>query len=120
MSGARHVGLLGDARSIARDDWGLNWNVALEQGGWLVGKEIKLEIAIAADEVAAADASRAGRQRLLAAPDRGRSEDRPSRPINSASPPRERRPGSGRGVRLSGVAFGVDRAPGRPCHHRRR
>ena len=32
-----------------------NWNVALEQGGWLVGKEIKLEIAIAADEVAAAE-----------------------------------------------------------------
>ncbi len=38
--------------SSTRDDWGLNWNVALEQGGWLVGKEIKLEIAIAADEVA--------------------------------------------------------------------
>ena len=38
---------------IPRDDWGLNWNVALEQGGWLVGKEIKLEIAIAADEVEA-------------------------------------------------------------------
>ena len=32
-----------------------NWNVALEQGGWLVGKEIKLDIAIAADEVAVAE-----------------------------------------------------------------
>ena len=52
MSGARHAGLSATTR-IARDDWGLNWNVALEQGGWLVGKEIKLEIAIAADEVAA-------------------------------------------------------------------
>lgn len=54
MSGARHAGLSATTK-IARDDWGLNWNVALEQGGWLVGKEIKLEIAIAADEVAAAE-----------------------------------------------------------------
>ena len=54
MSGARHAGL--SARTmIAREDWGLNWNVALEQGGWLVGKEIKLEIAIAADEIAVAE-----------------------------------------------------------------
>jgi polyisoprenoid-binding protein YceI len=30
--------------SIAREDWGLNWNVALEAGGWLVGKEIKLAL----------------------------------------------------------------------------
>ena len=29
---------------LNREDWGLNWNVALETGGWLVGKEIKLEI----------------------------------------------------------------------------
>ena len=54
MSGARHAGLSATTK-IARDDWGLNWNVALEQGGWLVGKEIKLEVAIAADEVAAAE-----------------------------------------------------------------
>jgi len=51
MSGARHAGFSAKT-TIARDDWGLNWNVALEQGGWLVGKEIKIEIAIAADEVA--------------------------------------------------------------------
>ena len=56
MSGARHAGLSAQAK-VARDDWGLNWNVALEQGGWLVGKEIKLDIAIAADEVAVADAA---------------------------------------------------------------
>ena len=55
MSGARHAGLSATAK-IAREDWGLNWNVALEQGGWLVGKEIKLDITIAADEVAVADA----------------------------------------------------------------
>ncbi len=54
MSGARHAGLSATAK-IARDDWGLNWNVALEQGGWLVGKEITLDITIAADEVAVAE-----------------------------------------------------------------
>ena len=29
---------------INREEWGLNWNVALETGGWLVGKDIKIEI----------------------------------------------------------------------------
>jgi polyisoprenoid-binding protein YceI len=29
---------------IDRDEWGLNWNVALESGGMLVSKKIKLEI----------------------------------------------------------------------------
>lgn len=52
MSGARHAGLSARTK-LARDDWGLNWNVALERGGWLVGKDITLDIAIAADEVAA-------------------------------------------------------------------
>ncbi len=56
MSGARHAGFSATTK-LARDDWGLNWNVALEQGGWLVGKEIKLEIAIAADEVAVSEAA---------------------------------------------------------------
>jgi polyisoprenoid-binding protein YceI len=41
--------------SINRDDFGLTWNVALEQGGWLVGKEIKIaiDLAVTAAEVAA-------------------------------------------------------------------
>jgi polyisoprenoid-binding protein YceI len=56
MSGARHAGLSATT-TVSRDDWGLTWNVALEQGGWLVGKDIKLDIAIAADEVAAAEAA---------------------------------------------------------------
>jgi polyisoprenoid-binding protein YceI len=30
--------------SINREDWGLTWNVAMEAGGVLVGKEIKLNI----------------------------------------------------------------------------
>jgi len=51
MSGARHAGFSASTK-IQREDWGLNWNVALEQGGWLVGKEIKIEISVAADEVA--------------------------------------------------------------------
>lgn len=55
MGGGRHAGMTATAK-IVRDDWDLNWNVALEQGGWLVGKEIKLDIAVAADEVAVADA----------------------------------------------------------------
>lgn len=30
--------------SINRKDWGLNWNVALEAGGWLVSDKIDIEI----------------------------------------------------------------------------
>ena len=29
---------------INRKDWNLNWNVALETGGWLVGDEIKIDL----------------------------------------------------------------------------
>lgn len=29
---------------IDRERWGLTWNVALESGGWLIGKTIELEI----------------------------------------------------------------------------
>jgi polyisoprenoid-binding protein YceI len=45
------------ATKINREDFGLTWNVALEQGGWLVGKEIKIEIDLAAVSVEQADAS---------------------------------------------------------------
>ena len=31
---------------ISRKDWGLNWNVALETGGWLVSDEIKIAIEV--------------------------------------------------------------------------
>jgi polyisoprenoid-binding protein YceI len=34
------------ATKINRKDWGLNWNVAIEAGGVLVGEEIKLEIEV--------------------------------------------------------------------------
>lgn len=39
--------------TIDREDFGLTWNVALEQGGWLVSKAIKVEMDIAAVSEAA-------------------------------------------------------------------
>ncbi len=33
---------------VDREDWGINWNVALEAGGWLVSKRIRLEIEVEA------------------------------------------------------------------------
>ena len=51
MDGARHVGFSAKAR-VNRKDWGLDWNVALEAGGWLVGDEIKLDVEVAAQEPA--------------------------------------------------------------------
>ena len=49
MDGARHVGFSAKAR-VNRKDWGLDWNVALEAGGWLVGDEIRLDVEVAAQE----------------------------------------------------------------------
>jgi polyisoprenoid-binding protein YceI len=50
FGGTRHIGFTVIA-TLNREDWGLNWNKALESGGWLVGKEIKLLVEVAADEV---------------------------------------------------------------------
>ena len=41
---------------IDREDFGLTWNVALEQGGWLVSRDITIDIELAATASAAADA----------------------------------------------------------------
>ncbi len=49
MDGARRAGFSAKA-TIDRKAWGLDWNVALEAGGWLVGDKIKLEIDIALQE----------------------------------------------------------------------
>ena len=49
MDGARHVGFSAKAR-VNRKDWGLDWNVALEAGGWLVGDEIRIDVEVAAQE----------------------------------------------------------------------
>jgi len=41
--GAEVMGISAETR-INRKDWGLNWNVALEAGGLLVGDEVKIAI----------------------------------------------------------------------------
>lgn len=33
---------------INRKDFGLNWNVALEKGGWLVGEDVKIDVDVEA------------------------------------------------------------------------
>jgi polyisoprenoid-binding protein YceI len=52
MDGARRAGFSAKAK-IDRKAWGLDWNVALEAGGWLVGDQIKLDIDLALQERAA-------------------------------------------------------------------
>ncbi len=52
FQGTRHAAFTAKAK-LNREEWGLNWNMALETGGWLVGKEIKLLVEVVADEVAA-------------------------------------------------------------------
>jgi len=47
----RRVGFEATA-TLNREDWGLTYNMALETGGWVVGKEVKLQIDLAADQVA--------------------------------------------------------------------
>jgi polyisoprenoid-binding protein YceI len=44
---------------IRRSDWKLDWNVALEAGGWLVGDEIAIQIDLEASEVSATAAAAA-------------------------------------------------------------
>jgi polyisoprenoid-binding protein YceI len=41
--GAVSAGFTATTR-LNRKDWGLNWNVALETGGWLVGDEVNISI----------------------------------------------------------------------------
>jgi polyisoprenoid-binding protein YceI len=48
--GSRHIAFNAKA-TINREDWGLNWNLALETGGWLVGRDMKLVVKVVADEV---------------------------------------------------------------------
>jgi polyisoprenoid-binding protein YceI len=55
FQGSRHIAFTAKA-TINREDWGLNWNMALETGGWLVGKDIKLVVEVVADEIVPATA----------------------------------------------------------------
>lgn len=43
--GTVNAGFVGEAK-IRRKDWGLEWNMALETGGWMVSDEIKLDIEV--------------------------------------------------------------------------
>jgi len=52
MDGSRRAGFSAKA-TVNRKDWGLDWNVALEAGGWLVGDKVKLEVDVAIQEVMA-------------------------------------------------------------------
>ncbi len=59
--GKQHIGFSGQA-TINRREFGLNWNVALEAGGWLVHEQVRIEINLevvesqeAAAQVAAAE-----------------------------------------------------------------
>ncbi len=45
--GNMHWGFNGET-TLNRKDWNLNWNVALETGGWLVGDQIKVHVEIEA------------------------------------------------------------------------
>jgi polyisoprenoid-binding protein YceI len=60
MNGARRAGFHATGR-INREDFGLTWNVALESGGWLVGKDIKLELDLAAEQAEAVTAEEQAR-----------------------------------------------------------
>lgn len=41
--GSPHVGFSAST-VVNREDWGLTWNAALEGGGWLVSKDVRIEI----------------------------------------------------------------------------
>jgi polyisoprenoid-binding protein YceI len=50
FQGEEVLGFSGQTK-IVRDDWGLTWNMALETGGWLVGKEITINLEVEAVKV---------------------------------------------------------------------
>lgn len=49
MDGGRRAGFTARAR-VNRKAWGLNWNVALEAGGWLVDDQVKIDVDVALQE----------------------------------------------------------------------
>lgn len=49
--GTTSYGFSGSTK-INREDWGLNWNAALETGGWLVGKDVQIEVELELVQVA--------------------------------------------------------------------
>jgi polyisoprenoid-binding protein YceI len=55
----KHVAGFTITGTITRKDFGLNWNVALETGGWLVSEQVKLEIEVEVAETVPATAQAA-------------------------------------------------------------
>lgn len=51
FTGQKTLGFTAQTK-INREDWGLTWNQALETGGWLVGKDIKITLDVEAVPVA--------------------------------------------------------------------
>jgi polyisoprenoid-binding protein YceI len=45
--GDERIGLSA-ATDVNREDFGITWNVALETGGFLVGKSVRIELAVQA------------------------------------------------------------------------
>ena len=52
MDGSRRAGFTAQAK-VNRKDWNLDWNVALEAGGWLVGDQVKLDVDVAVQQAIA-------------------------------------------------------------------
>jgi polyisoprenoid-binding protein YceI len=42
--GNQRIGFSGVVPEVNREDWGLTWNAALETGGFLLSKSVRLEI----------------------------------------------------------------------------
>ncbi len=61
--GTVNAGFVGEAK-ISRKTWGLEWNVALETGGWMVSDEIKLDIEV--EFIQAPDAAPAQKEKQTA------------------------------------------------------
>jgi polyisoprenoid-binding protein YceI len=57
MQGGRRAAFEARTR-LSRKEWGLNWNVALESGGWLVSDDIKVEVDVAFVQAAEETAGR--------------------------------------------------------------
>ena len=49
MMGGRAIGITGSV-TINRQDYGINWNKALDQGGWAVSNDVLITISIEADQ----------------------------------------------------------------------
>ena len=44
--GNQRIGFSGVVPEVNREDWGLTWNAALETGGFLVGRTVRLEVEV--------------------------------------------------------------------------